>query len=377
MLDINPEKKSKEQLDERTKNIFYHLENYICKIKLKNGEIGIGFFCKIPFKNYLLPVLITNNHILNKDDKDNTQIIINLITNNEERKIEIGYSRKKYISSYNNIYITIIEIKPNEDKIYHYLELDNKSKNKENLKLEYKNKSINIFHYPDEENSEPHCLTNNIIDNTKINHDNNTEDDSSIKEFEIHHDISKIIKLNYDEFIKYILDEFNNSNNKYKNEINLIYKTDKEDSERIFGYTFVENNKNNIELIINGIKNDLISVYKLKEGENNIKIIIKNKITNLKNMFYNCKSLKNIKELEYLDIEDVNNFSGMFYECSSISDIKALQNWNVSNGKDFSYMFYKCSSISDLESLQNWNVSNGNNFKGIFYGCSLLSNIKA
>ena len=108
MLDINPEKMSKEQQMERTKKILYH---FICKIELKNGEIGTGIFCKIPFNNNLLPVLIANSHILNKDDKDNSQIIINLIINNEEKKIEIGYSRKKYISSDNNIDIALIEIK--------------------------------------------------------------------------------------------------------------------------------------------------------------------------------------------------------------------------------------------------------------------------
>jgi len=59
----------------------------------------------------------------------------------------------------------------------------------------------------------------------------------------------------------------------------------------------VKNNKNNIELIINGNKNELISKYKLRKGENNIKIIIKNKISNLEDMLYKCKSLKNIKEL--------------------------------------------------------------------------------
>ena len=114
----------------------------------------------------------------------------------KKKKQKQVIQEKKYISSDNNIDIALIEIKPNEDKIYNYLELDNISENKENLKLEYKNKSINIFHYPDEEGSEPHCLTNNIIDNTKINHDCNTEEDLSIKEFEMHHDISKNIKLN-------------------------------------------------------------------------------------------------------------------------------------------------------------------------------------
>ena len=42
-----------------------------------------------------------------------------------------------------------------------------------------------------------------------------------------------------------------------------------------------KNNKNNIELNINGKKNKLIKKYKLRKGENNIKMKIKNKIKNL------------------------------------------------------------------------------------------------
>ena len=66
-------------------------------------------------------------------------------------------------------------------------------------------------------------------------------------------------------------------------EIVIKYKP-KEDNEqkvRIFGENFVKNNKDNITLIINGKESKLISKYNLKEGENNIQIIIKNKIINL------------------------------------------------------------------------------------------------
>ena len=80
--------------------------------------------------------------------------------------------------------------------------------------------------------------------------------------------------------------------------MNIIYKTDKEGEENIFGNKFEKNNKNNIKLIINGNKSNLIEKCKLRKGENYIKIINKNKITNLEKMFYKCKSLKNIKELE-------------------------------------------------------------------------------
>jgi len=108
------------------------------------------------------------------------------------------------------------------------------------------------------------------IDNSRMKYTNSVQDIALIE-----------IKPNEDEI---------------NNFFELIYKTDNEDIEEIFGEKFVENNKNNIELIINGNTNDLINKYKLKKGENNIKIIIKNKITNLENMFYNCKSLKNIEE---------------------------------------------------------------------------------
>ena len=44
----------------------------------------------------------------------------------------------------------------------------------------------------------------------------------------------------------------------HKNEINLIYFTEKEGIENIFGEKFVENNQDNIDLIINGEEIQLI-----------------------------------------------------------------------------------------------------------------------
>ena len=51
------------------------MENSICKIILEDGEKGNGFFCKIPFNSNLLPVLITNNHVLNENYIENDKII--------------------------------------------------------------------------------------------------------------------------------------------------------------------------------------------------------------------------------------------------------------------------------------------------------------
>ena len=71
---------------------------------------------------------------------------------------------------------------------------------------------------------------------------------------------------------------------KYKNKIKLIYYVDnkfgdykdgKDGIFNIFGEKFVNNNKNNIELKINGVKEELVKGYKLNVGKNEIEIIIK------------------------------------------------------------------------------------------------------
>ena len=86
-----------------------------------------------------------------------------------------------------------------------------------------------------------------------------------------------------------------------------------------------DNNKGKIKLIINGKKNELVSRYELKEGENKIEIIIKKKIMNLEYMFYECTSLKKIEELQFLDAKEINNFSYIFNGCESLSNVNGLE----------------------------------------------------
>jgi len=125
-----------------------------------------------------------------------------------------------------NIDITIIEINPKNDGIDNYLELDENDiyKNQKNIKLEYKNKSIYILHYPKGKLSVSYGIINDIIDNKKINHKCNTEEGSSgspilsletFKVIGIHYGSSQNRRLNYGIFIKYAIDLFNNKN-KYK-----------------------------------------------------------------------------------------------------------------------------------------------------------------
>ena len=162
----------------------------------------------------------------------------------------------------------------------------------------------------------------------------------------------------------------------YKNDIKLIYEAEDYEVCNIFGKKFVINNCNNIGLIINGIESELVQEFLLNQGLNEIHMIIINQLNNLEEMFYNCKSLKNIEELKYLDTSKVHNYSKMFSGCSSLSDIKFLEKWDVSNGKKFYKMFENCSSLTDLDALENWDVSNSYNFSSMFERCSSLVSIR-
>ena len=129
---------------ESKKKILFQMKSSICKIYLKNNEIGIGFLCKFPFNNNVLPALFINSHILNNIDKNK---YIKLKFNDEAKEIKMDNSRKKYIRYDKNIDIAIIEIKPNRDKIYNYLELDENAiyQNEKNIELENKKEQYILY----------------------------------------------------------------------------------------------------------------------------------------------------------------------------------------------------------------------------------------
>lgn len=204
------------------------------------------------------------------------------------------------------------------------------------------------------------------------------------------HDVYNIIIEEFETLKKFIQNklyfnkDYNNKieiSNSYpkkndnKNEINLLYHTSQKGKDKIFGKTFVENNKNNIDLIINGNKELLIDEYLLNEGNNYIKLIMKNKLNKIEEMFYGCTTLKNIDDLKYLDTSEITDFSHIFFGCSSLENINSLENWDVSNGTNFQGMFAECSSLIDIEPLKKWKVFKNTNFKSMFYNCKLLSNL--
>ena len=326
--------------------------------------------------------------------------IFYLDKNNKEIKVD---SEEKY-----NIIEDIIFIRGKDDN----KTVDNKlDENINNNQIIEKNKKINDSKDSDEIKNEKLKKYEEYIEKTfdafkniltKINSINsllslskNSKLDYLIDEYKLNFEnleideISKVINDELELFKNYLIKNNNlNMNNKKieidlnepqinedKNKINLTYFAKSKGDYNIFGCEFVENNKDNIELMINGDKSELIDKCQLKEGENKITLIIKNKLTLLSYMFSRCTALKDIQELKNLDVSDSKDFSYMFFYCSTLSDIKPLQNWDVSNGINFESMFFYCPLLKDIKPLQNWNVSNSHNFTNMFYECSSLKDI--
>ena len=128
------------------KIILEQIEKCICKININNGGNGTGFFCLIPFpdKINLLPVLITNNHVLGEKEISKNQKI-KFSINNEDQQLEIliDISRKTYTNVEYDI--TFIELKKSDNLNFNdFLEID------ENIfkNGDFRKKSVYVIFYP-------------------------------------------------------------------------------------------------------------------------------------------------------------------------------------------------------------------------------------
>ena len=135
--------------------IIEQMEKNICMLMLEKNAQGTGFFCKIPFptKENMLPVFITNNHLINKDmlNTENYEIELSIAEKKNTIKLNLD-NRMKYTNvDYDT---TIIELK-SDDGINNYLELDddiiNNILENEDITWKYDKKQIYIIQYPEGE----------------------------------------------------------------------------------------------------------------------------------------------------------------------------------------------------------------------------------
>ena len=134
---------------ECTEKIIQQMKSKVCKICLNSGN-GSGFFCKIKVSNNkIIPVLITNNHVINESIlKDENQKIYYSIYNQKELKFIKLNNRMKYTSPKEKYDVTIIEIKGSDninDNMFFDIEINENN-------IIYSKKSIYILHYPNEKN---------------------------------------------------------------------------------------------------------------------------------------------------------------------------------------------------------------------------------
>ena len=146
----------------------------------------------------------------------------------------------------------------------------------------------------------------------------------------------------------------------------------------IFGYKFVENNKNNCYLMINNKKTELTHVL---IGELNrpkkleIKLCETKTITDMSDMFNKSKYLISLPDFHEWETKNVVNMSGIFCGCKSLSSLPDISKWNTKNVKNMSLLFFDCKALSSLPDISKWDTKNVNNMSSLFHGCSSLKSL--
>ena len=220
---------------------------------------------------------------------------------------------------------------------------------------------------------------------------NNTIIYNKLKDIKVKDDINDIIKMYRSiKENKEIYEDKKENNNMYgniekknkeninnKNQNAIIYNILNKDEIKIFGSTFVDNNKNKCNIIIDGQKQSLCSYLKLNPNQKKERILqielqgIQN-ITNMSSMFYNCKSLISLPVISVWDTKKVTNMKSMFNGCSSLISLPDISMWNTNNVTDMSYMFCDCSSLSSLPDISKWNTNNVKDMSHMFNYCESL-----
>ena len=398
-------------------------ENCFCKIY--GNKTGTGFFSKIKYKDTLIPVLITNYHIIDNKYMEENNFIKFYINNKYQiidniNKNDIIYPSPNENDKYD---IIIIKLKENDRDIINYLEID------ENIfqtksELYYKNEPIYILHYPN--SREPKVSYGKGLE--KINDYDmkylcHTEPESSggpilsyktNKVIGIHKLFDNNKKYNIGTFLKFPLNELNENYNNISvevkidemdiknkmvnvrtfdstgnnNEIKIKIKIDKIDINKkiYFIYNKYQNkwkyikpnkdledlNETNTKLYIND-KEEKYKNYFIpeKEGIYLIKLKFYSYIQDCSHIFYGCKNLIDIN-LSSFNVSNVTNMDGMFEGCRSLMSLSGISEWDTSNVEGMRSMFCGCYSLKSLPDISKWNISNVRSMGWLFLYCESL-----
>ena len=133
---------------------------------------------------------------------------------------------------------------------------------------------------------------------------------------------------------------------------------------KIFGKEFVERNKKNCKIIIDGKEQDLKEIHTFgfffgtDKDSLNIKLKGITNITSMSNMFDECISLSGVPDIHKWNTSNITNMSGIFKGCTLLSSLPDISKWNLTFVTNISKMFFKCNQLFPMPDISNWKTSN-------------------
>ena len=366
------------------------------------GRKGFGILCKIsiPETKSTLPILITSTDFIGKKEIE-TQKKIEFNLDNKAYVLNTDEKRKTFINE-DKYKISIIELKDEDNlSVDSFFEIEEKNElikkittvgllvNNSGKNIECficKIKNINENGY----NFEYECKNNNekFIGNPIINMKNNkligiqtssgigTLLMNPIKEFiekdakekEENKNIFKSFKS-----MKTVKSTIRKSQSEANKELFLTYFVPNINDipiMKIFGETFVKNNKDKCKLIFYDEEKDeefdyelcdfleIELINKFNHGDKffSFYLVQTDNFTDLTSMFNKCATLIKVEGLSGLNTEQVTNMAGMFDSCTLLQEVD-ISYMKIHQLEDASYMFRKCSFIQSLD-FSGWKTSN-------------------
>ena len=391
-------------------NIIYSGYCHKCKKNIcdkcekdKHNKHRIDLFKKISPKDvFIQKIKSINEELISKVTQFNKELkeltdLFNNISNNIQNDLKIFLKitnniindydpdKKNYQSIQNikNIFNSI-----NETEVFPKIDLFLKNTNSGN-RIGYILDMYNIMYLDTSNNF-------NIIEEMKNENEKNKKDE---KKKESKKDIKENITKD--------------TNESYMNlKYNPNLKRIKDNKMKIFGKKFVEKNRDNCVLIINGKEYELSEYYTLKKNDlknNEIEIKLKltktlidmsymfhadssepsiylTSVTNIVNLntsfvtdisylFSNCTSLTCIPDISNWETINLTNIGNLFYHCVSLNSIPDISKWKVENVTNMSYIFYDCKLLTSLPDISKWETSKVTDMRGIFCNCSSLTSL--
>jgi len=408
--------------------ILEQMKNSVCRIKLMDGSLGSGFFCKIPFgsKDKFLPILVTNNHLINKLVLENKEEPIFVYTKNNQ-KYKTFYLDNRIYYTNEEYDITFIEIKENSDDIHNFLELDDntienifeeKNDVNDNHHFYYIKETIYIMQYPEGNLSVSYGILDKVSKSNTFdfNHLCSTKGGSSgspilniknNKVFGIHKQASTIINCNKGSFLDIAIKEFikqnlfkinhssqpigeNNNENKNINDNknksqNMEVKTM---SIKEFGEKFkiiVDNKINQLHLMGRKYGNEILEILcnmpfnelkDLRLGNNlidNINILEKYQFQKLEQLWLDNNKIQDITVFEKVKF---NNLKILILEYNYISDIKVFIKANFEKLEKLNLNNNQISDITILEKVKFPEIKNLSFFQNNISDIKFLERVK-